>query len=50
MQVQVMAAESLENKNEVYFPEYDKDNRLSSWNCAVEKVSLPSSLIKEKFG
>ena len=52
MQVRVIVVEELlEKKNsEIIFPEYSKDSRLIKWSSGVEKVSLPSSLVIEKFG
>jgi len=50
MQTQVLSVESLQNKKDIHFPEYESDERLSTWNCAVEKVSLPADNIKNKLG
>ena len=52
MQVRVIVVEELlEKKNgSITFPEYSKDFRLTKWSSGVEQISLPSSLITEKFG
>ena len=50
MQVQVMAVEYLNDKKDLHFPQYEKDSRLASWDSGVETLSLPASLVTEKYG
>lgn len=50
MHIQSLSVDSLQYKKNVLFPEYKKDIRLSNWNCAVERIAVPTENFKEKLG
>ena len=52
MQVRVIVVEELLDKkdNDIAFPDYGNDQRLTKWSSAVEKISIPGAVITDKFG